>query len=80
MRHPRDGVDDIVALFNLYEQKMYHIAFSILYDCYQAEDAVMDAFMRLLEKQYHIDDPASAAVTLRLSLSRICFYLDKYVE
>ena len=59
MRHRKDGVDDIVSLFNLYEQKMYYIAFSILHDSYQAEDAVMDAFMRLLEKQYRIDDPAS---------------------
>ena len=38
---------------------MYHIAFSILHDSYLAEDAVMNAFMRMLERQYAVDDPKS---------------------
>jgi RNA polymerase sigma-70 factor (ECF subfamily) len=63
MDKQKDGVEEIVSLFNLYEQKMYGIAFSILNDSYLAEDAVMDAFVRLLEKQYRIDDPASDAST-----------------
>ena len=55
----KDDVDTVVSLFQLYEQKMYHIAFAILHDCHQAEDAVMDAFVRLLERKYRIGDPAS---------------------
>ena len=55
----RDNVDTVVSLFQLYEQKMYHIAFAILRDSYQAEDAVMDAFVRLLDRNYPIGDPAS---------------------
>ena len=55
----RDDQDRIIALFRRYEQKMYHIAYAILHDSYQAEDAVMDAFVRLLERDYVIGDPAS---------------------
>ena len=55
----KDDVDTVVSLFQLYEQKMYHIAFAILHDCHQAEDTVMDAFVRLLERKYRIGDPAS---------------------
>lgn len=34
-------------LFELHEQEMYRIAFSILHDKGQAEDAVMSAFERI---------------------------------
>ncbi len=43
-------IDGITKTFELYEKKMYHIACAVLQDPYQAEDAVMDAFVRLLEK------------------------------
>ncbi len=59
MNHRRSNEDAVISLFNLYEQKMYHIAFSILHDSYLAEDAVMNAFMRMLERQYAVDDPKS---------------------
>ena len=55
----RDDTDRILSLFRRYEQKMYHIAYAILHDSYQAEDAVMEAFVRLLERDYAIGDPAS---------------------
>ena len=55
----RDDTDRILSLFRLYEQKMYHIAYAILHDSYQAEDAVMEAFVRLLEQDYTIEDPTS---------------------
>ena len=55
----KDDVDKIVSLFQLYERKMYHIAYAILHDNHQAEDAVMDAFVRLLERNYIIDEPSS---------------------
>ena len=38
MDQQKDGVEEIVSLFNLYEQKMYGIAFSILNDSYLAEE------------------------------------------
>ena len=61
MKTGKDGISDIISVFNMYEQKMYHIAYAILHDSYQAEDAVMDAFVRLLERQYSIEDPAANA-------------------
>ena len=45
MTASKDDFDDIISLFRLYEQKMYHIAYAILHDSFQAEDAVMDAFV-----------------------------------
>lgn len=57
-----NDAEKIISLFQLYEQKMYHIAYAILHDSYLAEDAVMDAFVRLLNRNYPIGDPASAEV------------------
>ena len=59
MAESRDAAERLISLFRLYEQKMYHIAYAILNDSYQAEDAVMESFVRLLEQDYAIDDPAS---------------------
>ena len=59
MTESREAAERLISLFRLYEQKMYHIAYAILNDSYQAEDAVMEAFVRLLEQDYAIDDPAS---------------------
>lgn len=52
-------MDPIVECFNRYEKKMYHIAYSILHDTHQAEDAVMDAFLKLLKRKQPIGDPES---------------------
>lgn len=46
-------------LFELYEQKMYHIAFSVLNNEWQAEDAVMDAFEKILKHEEIICNPHS---------------------
>lgn len=46
-------------MFELYEQKMYHVAFSILNNEWQAEDAVMDAFEKILKHDKSISDPYS---------------------
>ena len=35
--------------YGLYEQKMYQAAYRILGDCAQAEDAVQDAFLKLMK-------------------------------
>lgn len=47
------------SLFDLYEQKMYRIAFAILHDIGQAEDAVMAAFEKMLRAGNIPRDPES---------------------
>ncbi|MGN1303686.1 MAG: RNA polymerase sigma factor [Oscillospiraceae bacterium] len=46
-------------LYRLYEKPMYHIALAILKNHYQAEDAVSDAFGRLITKLDRIGVPDS---------------------
>lgn len=71
MARKRDDADEIVSLFQLYEKKMYHIAYAILNDTGQAEDAVMDAFVRLLDRRYPIGPPDSdAAKRLVIQVTR----------
>ena len=48
MREYSDS-EKLERLYELYEQKMYAVAFSILRNEWQAEDAVQDAFVRLLK-------------------------------
>ena len=38
----------MLALYQLYEKKMYHIAFLILKDQFAAEDAVQEAFLKVM--------------------------------
>ena len=40
--------DVMAALYEAYEQPMYGIAYAILHDRYQAEDAVQEAFIRMV--------------------------------
>ena len=44
-------------LYSLYEQEMYRVCFKILNDCYAAEDAVSESFLKLLKKRDSITDP-----------------------
>lgn len=46
-------------LFDLYEKKMYGTAFQILRDEGQAEDAVQDAFLRVMAHISRINQPES---------------------
>ena len=46
-------------LFDLYEKKMYGTAFQILRDEGQAEDAVQDAFLRVMAHISQINQPES---------------------
>lgn len=46
-------------LYRLYEKPMYHIALAILRDHYQAEDALSDAFGRLVTRLDRIGAPDS---------------------
>ena len=49
----------ILKIYQLYEQKMYWIAYSILNDVSDAEDAVQDAFVRLVRLVHKLEDPSS---------------------
>ena len=40
----------ITELYTTYEQKMYRIAFGVLHDSYRAEDAVHEAFLKIIDK------------------------------
>ena len=44
------------ALYNQYENAMYNIAYSILHDSYLAEDAVHDAFLKVIKYISDISD------------------------
>lgn len=57
----RTWTNGVEALFALYEQKMYAVAFAILHDQGQAEDAVMAAFEKILKTQGVPRDPASSS-------------------
>ncbi len=54
-----DNRERIEEVYRLYEQKMYRIAFSILGDVNDAEDAVQDAFLKLVRLARKLEDPAS---------------------
>lgn len=63
----------IERLFALYEQQMYRIAFAVVKDEGQAEDAVMTAFERVVRRQGVPCDPDSAhAQRLMASMARQC--------
>ena len=49
----------IEEIYKLYEQKMFYIAFSILKDESAAEDAVQDAFIKLINNISRIKNPDS---------------------
>ena len=56
---PYTNEDIIDALYRLYEQSMYFEALKILHDRYLAEDAVHEAFLRLIRNRNKIVDPNS---------------------
>jgi len=55
----KDSVQFIEKCYSLYEQKMYRVAFSILNDPHAAEDAVQEAFLRLMKSNRTFDDAES---------------------
>lgn len=54
--------DIIEVLYRLYEQIMYYEAYKILHDNYLAEDAVHEAFLKLIRNRNKIFDPHSPTV------------------
>ncbi len=52
----------VEELYILYEQPMYRIAYAILHNPEQAEDAVQDAFVAVLKSQADLHNPRSPEV------------------
>lgn len=50
----------IQRLYELYEQPMYRIAYAVLHNVQQAEDAVHDAFVAVMKSKAEIGEPESA--------------------
>jgi len=59
---PYTNEDIIDALYRLYEQPMYFEAYKILHDEYLAEDAVHEAFLKLIRNRKKIAEPSSPSV------------------
>ncbi len=59
---PYQSEDIIDGLYRLYEQPMYFEAYKILHDEHLAEDAVHEAFLRLIRNREKFVDPQSPAV------------------
>ncbi|MBR2284408.1 MAG: sigma-70 family RNA polymerase sigma factor [Ruminococcus sp.] len=55
----KDDSEKIRRLYELYEQPMYRIAFAVLKSPETAEDAVSEAFLRLIRHIGRIKDPGS---------------------
>ena len=51
--------EKLLRLYDIYEQPMYRIAFAVLGNSDAAEDAVSDAFLRLIRHIRHIGEPDS---------------------
>ncbi len=49
----------IEKCYELYEQKMFRVALSVLHDESLAEDAVQDAFLQLIRHEVHFKDAGS---------------------
>ena len=60
MQYTEEDIIDV--LYRLYEQPMYFEAYKILHDEYLAEDAVHEAFLRLIRNRNKIIVPDSPAV------------------
>lgn len=57
----QNDVKKLSRLYELYENKMYYVAYAILRDEWQAEDAVQDAFIKLGDHLKQIKDIESYA-------------------
>lgn len=55
-----DNAEKLNTLYEIYEQPMYRIAYAVLHDQGLAEDAVSDAFIRIIGKLDIFEDCRSA--------------------
>ena len=60
------ALQDVERLFELYERSMYSLAFQVLNDPWDAEDAVIDAFTRILKSREPISRPEDPKTLKRL--------------
>lgn len=60
------ALQDVERLFELYERSMYCLAFQVLNDPWDAEDAVIDAFTRILRSREPISRPDDPKTRNRL--------------
>ncbi len=70
--------DVIETLYMLYEQKMYCEAYGILRDEYLAEDAVQEAFLRLIRNRDKLESAQSPATRRYVYKTARCAALDIY--
>lgn len=59
MPEQRASIRFIEKLYRLYEQKMYQAAYHILHDSWLAEDAVQEAFLKLMKSHIYFEDAES---------------------
>ena len=59
MVETEEDADLVTKLFNNYRKLMFHIAFNVLNNSHDAEDAVSDAFVRIIKNLDKVRDPAS---------------------
>ncbi|EQB88778.1 RNA polymerase sigma-70 factor (ECF subfamily) [Clostridium punense] len=65
-------------LYSAYEHKMYSIAYSILNNSGQAEDAVQDAFIKLIPYLEHINEISSMETKRLITYTIKNIAIDKY--
>lgn len=74
----QNALNNLEMLFELYEQKMYRIAFAILRDEGQAEDAVMSSFEKIMRQVGVPENPSlEEAKRLVSTVVRSCA-IDQY--
>ena len=57
--HKEKEQEKLKLLYDIYEQPMYRIAYAILHHTEQAEDAVSDAFLKIISHLDQIESPDS---------------------
>lgn len=70
--------EKVRQLYLLYEQPMYRIAFAVLKHQESAEDAVSDAFIRIISRLGKIGDPASEKTKAYIIRVIKCAAIDQY--
>lgn len=65
----------VERLYTSYEQMMYKAAFSLLKDSYYAEDAVHEAFLRIIRNMscLNFDDDKKTRALLVITVRNVCF-------
>ena len=59
MQDKKALISFIEHCYELYEQNMYQVAYRILHDCTLAEDAVQEAFLRLMRQKIYFEQADS---------------------